>query len=208
MKRDFPEFPFIDHDTDWKHLRSLYREVEFVPRLMDPSELVALYQMAAGLHSNVECSGDVLELGTFCGCSAIAITAGLALKRNGSRLYTFDHGRWYNETVGIAASAFKRLDLNRQISQITDDYLVFFEKFEMFPTPFIFHDAVQNYDRVFGTLERFFPFIMNSGWFTVHDYNNSNMENVVKPVNDFIDSGQYEISVFKAASLICLQKRE
>ena len=207
MKRDFPEFPFIDYKSHREDLKSLYREVQFMPRLMSDNELTALYEIAAGLHSDVECNSDVMEFGTFCGASAVAITTGLVLKGDGRRLYTFDHGRWYNETIGLAASVFKKLKLNRCISQITDDIDLFFERFKCFSTYLIFHDAATHDEALSRRLERFFPFIMDNGWFTIHDYNNANAENIVKPVHDFIDLGQYEISVFQTDSLICLQKR-
>ena len=203
--RDFDNFPFRDHDRYYERLKQIHRKVPYVVHLGTPSEAVVLYELAAGFHDDVE--GYVLEFGTFAGWSTAVIA--MALQRyytNYNVVYAIDPYSWHRETLPIARGGFYKLGLEENICQVLWRDLDFVKQLWRLPTRLIYIDANHSYENVKASLDLCFPILSDGGWVAVHDYNTKSVTSVVRAVNECIDSDDYNLSVFRVESLVCLQK--
>ena len=53
-----------------------------------------------------------------------------------------------------------------------------------------------------------FAVLVDGGWLAIHDYNESNRDDVVRAVDEFVDSNRSRLSVFRVKALVLLRKEE
>ena len=203
--RDFDNFPFQDFDRYNERLRQIRHKVPYVVHLGTGFEAVALYELAAGFHDDIE--GYVLEFGTFAGWSTTVMA--IALQRyytNYNVVYTVDPYSWYPEALPVARGCFYKLGLEKNICQVLWRDLDFVKRLWRLPTRLIYIDAGHGYEHVKESLDLCFSILLDGGWIAFHDYNTKAVKSVVRALHEFIDSSGYNLSVFRVDSLVCFQK--
>ena len=202
-------FPFRDYEQGAEIIREIRKKTLQAPRLGALEESVALYELAAGFHDSIGIEGYAVECGTFAGGSAIVIAT--ALQRYQpiyNVLFAVDPYAWIEEVLPIAHRAFQRLGLDKNVCQILYHDLDFIRQFWKLPARIFHLDSGHDYEHVKHQLNLCFPVLLDGGWLAIHDYNEENRTDVVRAVDEFVDSNRSHLSVFRVKALVLLRKEE
>jgi predicted O-methyltransferase YrrM len=202
-------FPFQDYEQEVKIIEAIRKKTPQAPRLGALDESVALYELAAGFHDSISIEGYCVEFGTFAGGSAIIIAAALQKYQPICNvLFAVDPYAWRAEVLPIAHRAFQRLGLDKHVCQILYPDLDFIRQFWKLPARFFHLDSEHDYNHVKHQLNLCFPVLLDGGWLAIHDYSESSKNDVVRAVDEFVDSNRSRLSVFRVKGLVLLRKEE
>ena len=209
----FQAFPFQDFDRNCRKVERI-RDI-FLRTPTDPMEQVLLYELAGGIHDDVE-YGHILEIGTDYGSSTAVMALGA--RDNGKELpvFTLDLFRHYtpdkheadrlNDRLRNVRRSFHELDLIDQVCQIICNdktYLPFWD----LPIRLAFVDASHSYSAVTREIHMIRNYLVSGGWVVFHDYVHRLEYGVTPAVNQFIDSQPlYSIRVFRCESMVAIQR--
>ena len=218
MLRAFEPFPFKNFESSREVVRKI-REVIMCSggiNITTDEEQTMLYEISSGLHGDVN-TGIFVEFGSYCGSSATIIGAGLKEARSNLPLITIDvyahddvPGSKFitNNRFYIGRYIFRDLGLSNYVCQVAFDDVRFFETFLMgFPVQFVFLDSDHGYEGVLRQLNLIMPKVVRGGWCVIHDYREKYQDRVVKAINEFIDTTDFEMSVFQMSGTVCIQKQ-
>ena len=198
------EFPFRDLDAEKQIIGKTERRWPQIPRLGSRNESVALYELAAGFHDNLE--GYVVECGVFAGGSAIHMARALKeYQSTYNTLIAIDPYAINQEVLPVVHSILQKLDFNKHVCQILYPDLDFISEFWQLPTRMFHLDSLHEYDHVTNQLNLCFPLLLRGGWLAIHDYNE---EDVAQAVNEFVDTNRSCLSAFRVDNLVLLRKEK
>jgi predicted O-methyltransferase YrrM len=146
---------------------------------------------AAALYDHATKAGDgVLEIGTYCGRSTIAIAAGRKAT-GGSPVYAVDHGHGSDEHQGAIPSEgtwpkalrnFERFGVRNHVIPVMLDSVRARVELDHLTWSFVFIDGAHDRLSVMTDASLWLPRVRPGGWMAFHDCSEAGMENVVPAV--------------------------
>ena len=194
----------------------------------DSHELSVLYELAAGLHDDLE--GYCLEFGTYCGGSAAVMAYGLmdsgikhqplvtvdtyravwSAYKDLSPFYFFPPSSMKVSDVDpntrayiVSRELWSMMGIDGYICRIIYDHFLYMTKFWDKPTRLIFLDGDHSYEYTKMMLNVCMNLLMVGGWLVVHDYtyrrkDNSDYCGVMQAVNEFLDERLDSVDTYDA----------
>ena len=175
------------------------------------SHFYHLYELAFGLHNDVEIEGHIVELGSYRGASACVM--GQAIKNSGrynDMLFTVDpyyktHSGTGDYTYIIARENYNRLLLTNYICPIicrSETFLKFWKR----PIRLAYIDASHLYEETKKEITLILPYIVPNGWLVCDDYVDTDGSKVMLALDDFLnEQNSYAFDIFQDKSQVYLR---
>lgn len=161
------------------------------------AELIALYEIAAGIHDTETPNGHALQCGLFCGGSAIMMAHALRDDATCEHpliaidSYTKDY-RPLRELFDNAYFEMREnlweFRLHDHITAVLSDTVSFLKSFWNFPIRMAFIDSSHHYEPTRKELELILPHLVEGGWLILHDYFSEETPGVSRAVNEVFES--------------------
>ena len=217
--REFPSFPFWRYNRSKETVSDMLNCFAYMGGFTRCTldEYIALYEMGRGYHNNKDVNGYILEYGTNRGASISMMAQGLkdcsnpkyrpAFTVDPFRADSTDSGKRRHED---SRKVFIYFDLLHKwvcpIISLSHEV----QEWWNLPVRVLFIDASHIYEDIKSDLFDSIHFIVDEGWIICHDYKPLHAENVVRAVNEFLDSPYAEgVEVYSGPdSLISMRIRK